>query len=317
MKTYLIVSETNYYINEKLKELQGNIDNVITFNLEENKLDEVLEEASYFSMFSEEKCLIVKNANFFGSTLKGETNKSKEDSEKLIKYMDNPNPHVKLIFIYKGKVDTKKKIYNILNDNHNVYANNKLTKTDMKNELSKIVSEMGYKIDDKSLWYIINNSLNNFDIAINELKKIMMYYNKKCLIEYNDVINLTSKTSEENDFKLVDSIIRRDLESSLKDLNETKIFKVEPSNIIRLIYREFKLMLATLLYEEKKCSDSEIASNLKLAPWQLDKVHNNLRLYKKWEIEDEIRYISKIDYLYKSGLINRDVVLINYIFHIC
>ena len=61
----------------------------------------------------------------------------------------------------------------------------------------------------------------------------------------------------------------------------------------------------------------EIASNLKLAPWQLDKVHNNLRLYKKWEIEDEIKYLSQMDYFYKSGLINRDVVLINYIFHIC
>ncbi len=317
MKTYLIVSETNYFIKEKLKELSKGIDNIITFNLEENKLEEVLEEASYFSMFSEEKIIIVKNASFFGTTKKGETNKNKEDIEKLEKYLENPNPTVKLVFIYNGVADTKKKIYNYFQNNKTLFTQNKMTKTEMKNELLKVVNSHGYKIEDKSLWYIINNSLNNLDIAINEINKIMLYYNKKSLISYQDVLNMTSKTSEENNFKLVDSIVTRDLENALRLLEESKIYKVEPSNIISLLYREFKLMLATLLYEEKKCSNNEIASNLKLAPWQLDKVHNNLRLYKKWEIEDEIKYLSQMDYFYKSGLINRDVVLINYIFHIC
>ena len=192
MKTYLLVSETNYFIKEKLKELTNNITNIITFNLEFNTLDEVLEEASYFSMFNDEKCLIVKNATFF-SAKKKETNKNKEDTDKLIEYLNNPNPCVTLIFI-TDSIDSKKKVCNILKDNTFIYP--KLKRTYMKNELQKIVNQKGYKIDDNSLWYIINNSLGNFDIAINEINKIFMYYNKKGNIEYFCPEEIVFKPSE-------------------------------------------------------------------------------------------------------------------------
>ena len=316
MKTYLIGIETNYFINEKLKELINDNSNVISFNLDENKLDEVLEEASYFSMFNEEKCLIVKNAYFFGSNKKSDSNKSKTDSDKLLTYLDDPNPNVKLIFIYNGVIDTKKKIYHLLKEHNNVFIYKKLTKTEMKNTLLEIVNQKGYKIEDKSLWYIINNSLGNMDIAINEITKIMLYYNKKCLIEYNDVVNLTAKTMEENNFKLVDSILANDLECSMKLMEEAKLFKVDENIILSLLYREYKLMLYTILYKESGLKESEILTNLNLAPWQYEKVNNNLRNYNKKEIEEEIKYLSELDYKLKSGNINKDTIVINYILHL-
>ena len=317
MQTYLIGSNINYFINESIKKITKNIENIITFNLDENTMDEVLEEASYFSMFNDLKCIIVKNANFFGSTKKGETNNNKSNSEKLLKYIANENKNTILIFICNDQVDTKKKIYTILNDANNVYISKKMTKTDIKNELANIVKTNGYQIEDKSLWYIINNSLNNLDIALNELKKIMLYYNKKTFITYDDVCKITSKSIEENNFKIVDSIIAKNLEEALKNLEELKIFKVEPNNILNLIYREFKLMLSYILYNEKKVNQTTIASNLKLAPWQMEKLINNVHNYSKEEIKKEIIYISELDYKLKSGLINKDVLLINYIFHFC
>lgn len=317
MKTYLIVSETLYFIEEKLKELKNGIDNIITFNMEENSMSEVLEEASYFSMFNEEKCIIVKNAKIFGSSKNSDSNKNKEDMNKLLKYLNNENKNTKLIFIYNGKVDSKKKIYNIIKDNNNVYLYNKMTRTEMKNELLKIANNNKYKIEDKSLWYIINNSLDNFDISINELKKVIIYNNNDYNIKYEDVVNLTSHSFSENNFKLVDSIIIKDFDNAIKYLNDSKVLKIEPSVILSLIYREFKLMLSVILYEKNKYNINEILSNLRLANWQYEKVKNNLRLYNEREIKEEIVKLSKIDYKYKSGLCNKDVILINYIIDLC
>lgn len=316
MNTYLIVSDTNYFISEKLKELKNNISNIITFNLQENTIDEVLEEASYFSMFNDEKCIIIKNANFFSSSKKGDSKKSKEEADKLIKYLENENKNVKIIFI-TDSVDTKKKIYTLLNSNSNVFIYPKLSKTEMKNELNKIVTTSGYKIDDKSLWHIINNSFGNLDIAINEIKKIMLYYNKKCLISYDVVVKMTSKAIEQNNFKLVDSIINRNLEEALNYLEEARILRVEPSIILAMLYREFKLMLSVFIYEENKTKHQDILNNLKLTEWQYEKVKNNLRMYKKWELKEEIINLGKLDYQYKSGLFNKDLILINYILRIC
>lgn len=317
MNTYLIVSETIYNIEEKLKELKNGIDNIITFNMDENTIDEILEEASYFSMFDDKKCVVVKNAKIFGSSKISDTNKAKEDINKLLKYLDEENKNTKLIFIYNGKADSKKKIYNLLKNNGNVFSFPSMTKTDMKNELNKIVTSNGYKIDDTSLWYIINNTLGNFDLAINEIKKIMIYYSNPTTIKYEDVVGITSKTLEDNNFKLIDSIISRNLDDALKYLNEAKILKVEPNVILSLLYREFRLMLSVLLYEKNKYSHDEVLSNLRLQEWQYNKVKNNLRIYNEREIKEEIVKLSDIDYKLKSGLINRDTVLISYIIDLC
>ena len=134
MNTYLIVSETIYNINKKLKELTSEISNIVNFNLDENTMDEVLQEASYFSMFEDKKCIIVKNAKIFGTNKSSETNKSKEDSEKLLKYLEKENANTLLIFLYDGKCDSKKKIYNIIKDAGNLFLYSSMTKTEVKNE---------------------------------------------------------------------------------------------------------------------------------------------------------------------------------------
>jgi len=317
MNTYLIVSETIYNTNEKLKELTSGITNIVNFNLDENTMDEVLQEASYFSMFEERKCVVVKNAKIFGTSKSSDTNKSKDDSNKLVKYLEEENKNTILIFIYNSKCDSKKKIYNMIKDAGNLFLFPSMTKTEIKNELYNIVVKNKYKIEDRSLWHIINNTLGNLDLAINEINKIMIYYSKPCNILYEDVVNLTSKSIEDNNFKLVDSIINRDLDSSLKLLNDAKILKIEPNVILSLIYREFKLMLSILLYEKNNYNHFEILKELKLADWQYNKVKNNLRLYNIREIKEEIVKLSELDYRCKSGLTNKDTMLIGYILDLC
>ena len=316
MNTYLLVSETNYFIKDKLEELTKGITNVMTFNMNENTMDEILEEASYFSMFNDKKGIIVKNANFFSASKSGDSSKGKEDANKLIKYLDNENKNTILIFTI-SKVDTKKKIYTLLKNNNCVFTFNNMTKTEMKNELSKVVLNNKYKIDDKSLWYIINNSLNNFDLAVNELNKIMLYYSNPGYIKYEDVVNLTSKTLIDNNFKLVQSIINKDLENSLQYIQELKILKIEPTIIISLLYREFKLMLSVLTYEKINTSEHDILNNLKLATWQYEKIKSNLRFYNEKEIKKQIVNLSDIDYKLKSGNLNKDVALTLYTLELC
>ena len=317
MKTYLIASETIYHINKKQEELTKGISNVVSFNMDEDGIDEVLQEASYFSMFDTKKCIIVKNSKLFLASKNADTLKIKEDSEKLLKYLECENNNTMIIFVVNGKVDTKKKIYNTLNEAGNVFLFKQMTKTEMKNELSRMVIDKKFKIEDKSLWYIINNTLGNFDLAVNELNKIFIYYNQPTSILYEDVCNITSHSLENNNFKLIDAIISKNLELSMQLLEDAYTLKVEPSVIIALIYREFKLMLSIKVYEMNKYSYQNILSELNLAEWQYNKLITNLRNYNIRELKEEIVKLSNIDYEYKSGLINKDVILINYIIDLC
>ncbi len=86
MKVYLINGESYLLINEKVNEIVKENKNISIFDSSVNSIEEAIIEAGYFSMFDEEKFIIVKNANFFGS-------KKLKDSENelLINYLDHPN----------------------------------------------------------------------------------------------------------------------------------------------------------------------------------------------------------------------------------
>lgn len=314
MSTYLIISDSLYTIQNKIKSILEGISNVVTFNMEENTIDDILTEVSYFSMFMEKKGIVVKNAKMFGTKI---TENDKKDLEKLEKYLNNENKESILIFTYMGTVDTRKKVFNTLKENNRVFLYKTFTKTELKNEIKDIINKEGYTISDDSLWYIVNNSLGNFDLAINEVNKLFLYYNKPCKILHEDVINLVSHTIEDNNFKLVDSIIKRDLQLSLSYLRESEILKVEPSQIISLLYREFKLMLSLAIYDKNKYSINDFSKEFKLMSWQIDKIRANMRLYNMREMKEEIQNLSELDYKYKSGKIPRDVVLIKYIISLC
>ena len=103
MKIYLITGESYLLINEKINEIVKDSKNVSVFDLGCNTLDDVIIEAGYYSMFDEEKFIIVKNANFFNSA------KLKESDEKsLLKLLENPNNKTTIIFVCMEKVDSQK-----------------------------------------------------------------------------------------------------------------------------------------------------------------------------------------------------------------
>ena len=75
---YLISCNSIYMMEDEIKKIVK--DNIYsTFDLNSCELDDVLEEANYFSLFDEAKYMVVKNANLFLAS------KKKEKKRKLMK----------------------------------------------------------------------------------------------------------------------------------------------------------------------------------------------------------------------------------------
>ena len=100
---YLICSNSYYLLEDELKNILK--DNPYTsFDLNAVELDEVLEEAAYFSLFDDKKYMVVKNADIFGASKRKSKDESSEEEtvskkdEKLLKYLEAPNSNTVLIF---------------------------------------------------------------------------------------------------------------------------------------------------------------------------------------------------------------------------
>ena len=312
MKIVLISGESILLINEEINKIIKDNKNVTSFDMFENTIEDVLLEAGYFSMFEEEKFIIVRNATFFGS---GKLNE--KETESLLKYLENPNSLSSIIFICNEKIDARKKITKIVKEKYEIINIPNLKYYEIENRVENFFKKREYTIDKDTVKYIVANSLNNYDLVMGEVEKIISYYDNPCYVLRKDVENIVSKSINTNNFLFVDAIIDGDLEKSLSLLSDLKTMKVEPTILISLIARDIRIMLNIKKMLEQNKREYEIMSTLNLLDWQLEKYLNKAFPYKIKELEEWLVKLTNIDLKIKSGKLDKYYALELLILDIC
>lgn len=305
---YLIASESNQLINEELNRIINGCINTLYIDYHNSNIDDILAEASYYSMFNDEKVIVVKNADIFSSEKIGDDN-----SNKLLSYFENPNSLTTLVFTTNGKVDMRKKITKYINDNYKLLQIPALKPKDLATRIRTMFNEKNYKIDDETIYYITNNNANNYDLVYREIEKIMLYYNKPSNVLYEDVINIVARSLDANNFKFVDAVVSKDIGEAFKILNDLKLMKVEPLSLIGLLAREYRLMLFNKILKEEHYSLYDICNELGLKDWQLDKISRNSMKYKVDVLKMRLIDLAKLDLNIKSGKIDKWIGLSKFI----
>ncbi len=301
---YLISSASYRLLEEEINKIVGNEKNVFRYDLNYITLEELIEEASYFSLFEEKKYIIVKSAeNLFNS-------KNKTGFPKLEKYFLEPNTYTTIIFTSETKIDEKTNLSKVFKANNNkIITIKNLTIKEIYAKLEDFFKKDKYIIDSKSLYYIINNSLNNYDLSYNNALKIKLYYQDNKQILYKDVVELVSSGLEDNSFKFVEAVIKKDIKLSFKTLNDLLLNKIDVSVLLALLIREYKLMLQVFTLEKENMRKDEMAKTMHLQGWQLDKIIANNYNYREdgiWELLDKIRIA---DEQTKLGKINQNLAI--------
>ena len=312
MKIVLINGESILLCNEKINSIVGDNKNVISFDMNGCSMEDVLLEAGYFSMFEEEKFIIIRNANFFGS---GKINE--KDIDILLKYLDSPNSLTSMIFICNEKIDARKKITKKFKEKYEIISIPNLKYYEIENKVMAYIQKQHYKIDMETVKYIVANSLNNYDLVMGEVEKILLYYSEPCFIKRKDVENIVSKSINTNNFLFVDALIDGDLERSLSLLNDLKVMKVEPTVLLSLLARDIRIMLQIKNLLEQNKREYEILNDLKLMDWQLEKYLKKAFPYKKKELEEWLVKLSNLDLKIKSGKLDKYYALELLILDIC
>ena len=320
---YLICSNSFHLMEEELKKILK--DNpYASFDLNGVELDDVLEEASYFSLFDDKKYMVVKNAQIFGASKRkskeeetDEEEKVSKKDEKLLQYLNEPNDNTVLIFTLNGKADTKKKICKIIKDRYKFIQIDDLKPKEIYSRIEKSLKDSGYKIDSNTGYYIVNNALNNYDLAINEVEKIKLYYGKGCTVKYEDVVNIVSKNIEDNNFKFIDTVISKDIKEAFKMYDDLMIQRVEPIMLMSMLAKEVRnLLLVKKMMKSKSKKDMMEVLGLKF-DFQIDKLISNCYSFSESKLEGYLVLLSDLDYKIKRGKISNKLALEMFIMDIC
>ena len=108
---YLIYGEDLFLIKENIKKIINaskiNEDSIIKYNMEENRIETLVEELNMYDMFGNKKIVISDNSIFLSSEVKKDNN---YNTDLLLEYLKNPNPESILIIVL-NKILMKEKKY--------------------------------------------------------------------------------------------------------------------------------------------------------------------------------------------------------------
>lgn len=301
---YLIYGVDKYLIDKEIDKIikKNKIDNnsIIRYSLNEDSIDNILEDANTFNLFSDTKLIIVNDANIF-------TSSNDILTDKIINYLNNYNDKSYLVFtLLSDKIDNRKKITKVMSDKGNVID---LNKKDVDiNYIISYLKENGYQINMSDARMILNKVGNNLFSINNELDKLMLFKLEDKIIDKNSIDLLINENIDSSLFALVDSITNKDKNKMLKLYHEC-LLESDPIMIINMLANKY-----ILLYQVKRLisdgySDDKIAKELEVHPYPVKLARNMCYSYSVKEILDIILKLANLDKDIKLGNVNGEVGL--------
>ena len=301
---YLIYGVDKYLIDKEIEKIikKNKIDNnsIIRYSLNEDSIDNILEDANTFNLFSDTKLIIVNDANIF-------TSSNDILTDKIINYLNNYNDKSYLVFtLLSDKIDNRKKITKVMSDKGNVIDLNK-KEVDI-NYIISYLKENGYQINMSDARMILNKVGNNLFSINNELDKLMLFKLEDKAIDKNSIDLLINENIDSSLFALVDSITNKDKNKMLKLYHEC-LLESDPIMIINMLANKY-----ILLYQVKRLisdgySDDKIAKELEVHPYPVKLARNMCYSYSVKEILDIILKLANLDKDIKLGNVNGEVGL--------
>lgn len=287
----------NKFINDLMKKEQ--IEDKITYDYEESNIKDVLEECSYNDLFGNKKLAVLNNATFL-------TGKTTLNDDSLELYINNPNELTILILkVNEDKLDERKKLVKLLKEKSILKAYKSLDIKDINIYIKNYLLNEGYKIDNNIIPLIASRINGNTKVLNSELNKLMLYKINAKTITKDDVLKVITKYEEDNIFKLVDAVIKKDKPSIFTLYKGLIDNKEEPAVIMSLLSNNLRIILQSGILYKDGYSKDKIASYLNEHPYRISLALENSRLIEKKELINDLNKLAILDYQIKSGEVDR------------
>lgn len=288
------LSSKTIYLEALLNKL--NIDNISRFD--ETNSEFFLNEINSGSLFSEPKIILLKNAE-----------KIKDLHQILEKLENHENTNEEIIIVYNS-IKENKKINDLTKkfNNHFIFD----TKINRKNFLEYIAKKL--KIKDNEANQLLDLLEEDYYLITNELDKINNFLNGKPY-SLDNIKPILSKTSKFIIFELTNDI-----------LNNRKInFPIkEHMGILSSLVNDFDLIYklhVSKIKDNNYNNFKEIIKNLDIfnsySPYYIFKKQEFLNKFTKKECLDFLKLAFKTELMIKTGEIDLEVGVENFIMNIC
>lgn len=298
-----IYGQDDYRITEKVKSIKDRFIKTVDpkilsiyelegDNIEYHKLQEKINSSS---LFTKKNLIIIYN--FFA-------NKNTDIFDKamaLLKKHKNQDANV-LCFVEKNLSPTKlnakqKKLFSFLSQEKYCQEFKILTNYQLEKYALELFKQKSQKISKPALNLLILKTGPNLWKLNNEVRILINL--KKEEIDISDIENLASQESENNIFKLCDSMANLNHSLSFSLLNEEIEKKTSLEYILSMLIRQFKILV-----ELKSDNNRSSAKEIGLHPWVFQKTKQQIQKFEMKQLLTLLDKLVNIEYAYKKGKVD-------------
>ncbi|MEK4230064.1 DNA polymerase III subunit delta [Solibacillus sp. FSL H8-0538] len=271
---YLLVGEESYFIDEtimRLKEALGDGDEVevMTFDLNEQPIDYVIDEADTIPFFSDRKCIIAKNASFLKATDKGKE-KIDHDLKRLENWLGHPSDTAITLFIAPyEKLDERKKVTKLMKEKSVMLLAETPQNNDLYVWIQSEVEAFGKVIADDAAVKLVEMVGAHMLQLQQEIEKLALYLGEDYEITVELVEDLVAKTLEHDAFKMLNAYLAHNQAEALKIYHDLLRQKEEPIMLVGLLASNIRTMSNVYYLQKKGYHPQQIAKQLKIHPYRV------------------------------------------------
>ncbi|MHA8138590.1 DNA polymerase III subunit delta [Lactobacillaceae bacterium Scapto_B20] len=302
---YVVTGKQDYLVEQlknKFIELipkEERIMNLASFDMDVTPLAEAMNEAMSSPFFGDYRLVLINNPIFFT----GERSKSKvdHDIDTLLKYIQSPLPSTILVFLAPyEKLDARKKVVKQLKKNAVMVDLHELNERDTRNYVINFLNQRNYQIDNKVMNELIQRTDGQLSVIMNELPKLMIYCQAERLITSDAVINLVTKTLNQNIFTLVDLVLKHQTTKAVELYQELLMDGQSSIQINAVLLGQFRLLLQTMVLNHSGYSQGKLASVLKVHPYRVKLALQTIRHYQFNDLKRAFLGLAEIEKQLKS-----------------
>lgn len=283
-----VISNT---VSDILKQVNCDDNNKIIYNLKENTISDVIEEANTVSLFRSNKVILVYSSSI-----------DKLDDEELIMYLNNYNKDVYLIFIVE-KSDARKKIVKLINEKGISIDSDNVDKSYNKNYVVSYLKDNGYKMNSNVIECFLSRVSDNINDIRNELDKLFIYKLDDKNISLDDVKLITYDNTDNIIYEFTNALLEKDENKAISMYHSFIDSNMAIDYILASIYNSYRT-LYQIKELNKNNSIRDISKTIGKKEYYVEKMLYRSMNYNDSELLDIIHTLAMIDKNYKSGLCN-------------
>ena len=170
-----------------------------------------------------------------------------------------------------------------------------------------------FEMDNNTQKYLMEQVLNHPERCYRELEKLKLYcYDKKKIIK-EDIDKLVMPSIDDNIFKLIDAIVKKEKRKAFKTYEDMILHNEEPAKILVLLANRFRLYYQVKVLSKRIYRDEEIGRIIGSHPYPVKLAREVVYDYSEKELLSYLKKLAEIDLSIKTGKTYQNIALETFI----